>query len=233
MLDVAGVVGELPARVVVALDVPCHDPGRPVVHARAVGVEQPSEEVGRTLVDDLPLPRLEGDPAFVLATRAVLGEQARPVLPVRLNDAHAWSRHAEGRAERPNGAGQRLDVADDALIASIAADSQGRMPAVDGDRAIAQVVAEKCAIGGTGQRSPIAEGALTTHGAEWVAPRTQTGSADAQGSAYLAEVQPVVEHSPGGVPGRDGVHDRSVSEGTDKVVLRVPRVGFEPTLDGV
>ena len=52
-----------------------------VLHATAVGVEQPAQEVGRVGLDDLFLPGFQGNPAVVLAPRSVLREQAHPVLP--------------------------------------------------------------------------------------------------------------------------------------------------------
>src|SRR5439155_4223192 len=55
----------------------------PVEAAPPVGVNQSTDEPARILLDDIALPRLEHDRARVLATGAVLWQQARPRLPVR------------------------------------------------------------------------------------------------------------------------------------------------------
>ena len=45
-------------------------------------MDQPAQEPLDVSIDDLPLPSGEGDPAQVLRALSVLGNQARPVLPV-------------------------------------------------------------------------------------------------------------------------------------------------------
>jgi hypothetical protein len=57
-------------------------------------VEQPTQEVSRVCLHDLPLPGLEDDRSLVLAARAVLGEQARPVLP--RHGGHDAARYPSG-----------------------------------------------------------------------------------------------------------------------------------------
>jgi hypothetical protein len=50
-------------------------------------VEEPAEKPPRVLLDDRCLPRFQLDPTVVLAAGAVLGEEARPVLPPDRGDS--------------------------------------------------------------------------------------------------------------------------------------------------
>jgi hypothetical protein len=76
-------------------------------------VEQATQELARMSLGDVSLPPLEDDDTLVLAARAVLGKQARPVLPVGLHDHRAGSVHPEHLAAVPHSMQKACDVVDD------------------------------------------------------------------------------------------------------------------------
>ena len=81
--------------------------GGAVASAGAVGVEEP-RRIGVGVLDER-LPALEDDRSLVLAAGAVLRKQARPVLPVRLDDSRPRGTDPErGRRGGPPGSPDRV-----------------------------------------------------------------------------------------------------------------------------
>ncbi|GAB3783703.1 hypothetical protein GCM10027601_16400 [Nocardioides ungokensis] len=91
------------------------------------------------LFDDRTLPVLEDDRSLVLAARTVLGEEARPVLPVCLDDDRARCGHQEDLATAPDSQDRPARVLDDAGQGGIAGDSERPVPCLLREASVAQV----------------------------------------------------------------------------------------------
>jgi hypothetical protein len=116
--------------------------------ARPVRVDEPANELIWMSVDDALLPWLEGDAPLVLAARAVLREQARPVLPVGrdVQSARMQARLERGAAPANLLDGER-DPPGDVEVEQIARDAQAVDPTsgVD-DVTVAQIRTQEVGI---------------------------------------------------------------------------------------
>lgn len=233
--DLRRLIREVPTWVVVALLPPGNDLSRPVPRSAPVGVEEASQKVARMLFDDGPLPWLHPQDSFVLASRTMLGKQARPVHPQRLDNDDARTSDAIGPALRMHGSGQILDIVDDGWIARIAGNPKHIASSGPAQRAITEVKPEKTRVCLTIEVTTVACRATRRTDTLCVPPLPQCRPADACVAAQPRKAHAVVHLVKRSHTRPLAVHVISLKYGSDTASTRergwVSRVGFEPTLD--